>query len=406
MPPAKTIRPPTRRQFLKRTAALAMPVALPGLLSSSLSAAEGKPFRAAIIGHTGAGNYGHGLDMIFTGRPDVEVVAVADADADGRAKAAARNGAARAYADYQEMLNREKPDLVSVAPRWTRQHHAMALAALHAGAHVFLEKPITRTLAEADELLSVARRARLKIAVAHQMRLAPNLVFLKQQLEAGLIGELLQIRAHGKQDHRAGGEDLIVLGVHLFDLMRWFAGDPQWCSGRLLQDGRDITLEDARPATEDIGPVAGDNLLAQFGFPKGVTASFSSRRDYQAVAGPWGMELIGTRGTVRILADISPRIFLRRPLEWSASGSTERWVPVEGDPTLDWTAEEKSVARANQRVVDDWLDAIRTDREPACSGLAGMRALEMAHAVFAAGLARARVSLPLANRQHPLARKG
>lgn len=195
-----------------------------------------------------------------------------------------------------------------------------------------------------------------------------------------------------------------MLGVHLFDLMRWFAGDPQWCSGRLLQDGRDITLEDARPATEDIGPVAGDNLLAQFGFPKGVTASFSSRRDYQAVAGPWGMELIGTRGTVRILADISPRIFLRRPLEWAGSGSTERWVPVEGDPTLDWTAEEKSVARANQRVVDDWLDAIRTDREPACSGLAGMRALEMAHAVFAAGLARARVSLPLANRQHPLAR--
>src|SRR5437899_12449649 len=102
------------------------------------------------------------------------------------------------------MLEREKPQLVSVAPRWTDQHHAMALAALAAGAHVYLEKPITRTLAEADELLAVADRAGLKIAVAHQMRLAPSILFLQASLEGGLIGDLLEIRAHGKQDQRAG----------------------------------------------------------------------------------------------------------------------------------------------------------------------------------------------------------
>ena len=80
----------------------------------------------------------------------------------------------------------------------------MAAAALNAGAHVYLEKPITQTLAEADDLLSTARNRGLKIAVAHQMRLAPNVLFLKERLADGLIGELLEIRACGKQDKRAG----------------------------------------------------------------------------------------------------------------------------------------------------------------------------------------------------------
>jgi predicted dehydrogenase len=124
------------------------------------------------------------------------------------------------------MLEKEKPDLVCIAPRCTDEHRAMALAAVRVGAHVYLEKPITQTLAEADELLALVDRASLRIVVAHQMRLAPNILALKTAIEQGLLGELLEIRSHGKQDHRAGGEDLVVLGVHLFDLMRFIAGDP------------------------------------------------------------------------------------------------------------------------------------------------------------------------------------
>ncbi len=342
--------------------------------------------------------------MIFAQRANVEVVAVADPSAEGRQRAASRTGAQRQYADYHEMLAKEQPDLVSVAPRWTDQHHAMAMAALRIGAHLFMEKPITRTLTEADELLSFASKAGLRIAVAHQMRLAPNIIFLKQRMDAGLIGDLLELRAHGKQDHRAGGEDLMVLGVHLFDLMRLFAGDPHWCSARVLHEGRDIMLQDAHPATEDIGMVAGDAIFAQFAFSNGVNATFTSRRQ-NATAGPWGMELIGTRGAVKILADICPRIYQRDDGNWSDAGLAARWQPIDGDPTANWTSDEKSVSRANQRLVDDWLDAIETNRAPACSGADGMRALEMAHAVFAAGLSGDRVKLPLVNREHPLAKR-
>lgn len=391
----------TRRRFLRDATAAAAGFSLLLPAVRRATAATGR-WRAAIIGHTGRGDYGHGLDVLFAGREDVEVVAVADPVAAGRAKAAVRAGAARQYPDYQEMLRVEKPDLVSVAPRQTDQHHEMALAALRAGGHVFLEKPITRTLAEGDELLAVARQTGRRIAVAHQMRMAPSIVFLKQRIEAGLIGDLLEIRAHGKQDHRAGGEDLIVLGTHLFDLMRLFAGDPEWCFARVLDQGRPITPASARAATENIGPVAGDEIFAQFAFPTGVNANFTSRARARKSWGHWGMELIGSRGAVRILADISPRIYQRSGGEWTQAGSTSHWGNVADDPSPNETDDEPSVARANQRLVADWLDAIGNGREAACSGDNALRALEMAHAVFVAGLDKARVNFPLANRNHPL----
>jgi predicted dehydrogenase len=329
---------------------------------------------------------------------------VADPNDAGRAKASQRTSARRAYADYREMLAREKPELVCVAPRWTDEHFAMAKAALQSGAHLFMEKPFTQTLAEADELLALAKKHRLKIAVAHQMRSAPNIVHLKRQLNEGLLGKLMQIRAQGKQDARAGGEDLIVLGVHLFDLMRLFAGEPRGCSARVLQDERDITTTDARPASEGIGPVAGNAVSAEFAFPHGVTASFQSRSRRPIAASLWGMELIGSKAVARINANIWPEVLVRQIDTRNAAPSAADWHPLEGEPTVKLRPEDKTVAKANARLVDDWLGAIRENRDPVCSGFNRMKALEMALAVFGAGLAKTRVTLPLATRTHPLAR--
>jgi predicted dehydrogenase len=362
----------------------------------------GPTFRAAIIGHTGHGNYGHEHDLIFNGRENIAVVAVADPDSAGLAQATARSHALRSYGDYRQMLEKEKPDLVCIAPRWTDEHHAMAMASLRAGAHIYLEKPLTQTLAEADELLALADRTGRKIVVAHQMRLAPNILALNQAIKHGLLGELLEIRTHGKQDHRAGGEDLVVLGVHLFDIMRFFAGDPLWCVAWVLQAGHEITLEDSHPATENIGPVAGDDIVAEFGFAKGIHATFLSRAKNRESAEPWGIELIGTKASFKILMEMVPRIYTLNDGNWTPQGKTIDWRLWEQDPTLKWGESERGFARANERVVNDWLDAISQDREPVSSGYAGMKALEMAMGVFAAGLARGRVAFPLKDRNHPL----
>ncbi|MCA9055125.1 MAG: Gfo/Idh/MocA family oxidoreductase [Planctomycetaceae bacterium] len=91
-----------------------------------------KTYRLGIIGHTGRGNYGHGIEVAFTKVPGVQVVALADADDAGRAAAAKKTGVAQTYASYREMLQREQLDIVAICPRWIDQHHDMLLAAANA----------------------------------------------------------------------------------------------------------------------------------------------------------------------------------------------------------------------------------------------------------------------------------
>lgn len=388
-----------RRTFLKQTALFV------GGAGIALHAQDGTnaKLHAAIIGHTGRGDYGHGLDLIFDDVPNVEVVVLADPDAAGRAAAATRTKAARQYADYRELLAKEKPQLVAIAPRWTDQHHAMALAALQTGAHICLEKPFMPTLAEADEVLAAADAAGLKIAVAHQVRLAPSVVQLKRALAAGLIGEVVQVRSWGKQDDRAGGEDMLVLGTHLFDLMRSLFGDPGWCTARVLHQGRELQRSDARMVKEQIGQVAGNEVEAQFAFPNGLFATFTSRAKLRETVARWGLELVGSKGSVRILMDVFPAVYVLQSSAWTPEGKTDSWVRWPEDPGLKLSAEAKSFGPANRRVVDDWLEAIRTRREPICSGRAGMKALEMVMAVYQAALSGNRVKFPLTDRRHPLA---
>ncbi|HEU0008522.1 MAG TPA: Gfo/Idh/MocA family oxidoreductase [Verrucomicrobiae bacterium] len=396
--------PLTRRRFaIHSSLAIAAALGRPDWLVAQPASAPKPKRRAAIIGHTGHGDYGHSLDVALSGLEGVEVVAVADPDDAGRAKAAQRIPAPRQYADYRQMLEKERPQLVCLAPRWTDQRSAMALAALRAGAHLFTEKPFTATLAEADEILATAGRAGLKIAVAHQMRLAPSIVRLKQSLDEGWIGELVQLRAWGKQDTRAGGEDMLVLGSHLFDLLRYLAGDALWFSARVLQDGRDITRADARIVKEQIGPVAGNEIHAQFAFAKGVNATFTSSARLRATLGPWGIELLGSKGAARILAEVFPTVYVLKAGGWDASGRKDEWTRWDGDPGAKLSAEERGFGPANRRVVENWLAAIEQNREPACSGRAAMKSIEMIMAVYHAALSGARVTLPLKERRHPLA---
>jgi predicted dehydrogenase len=287
------------------------------------------------------------------------------------------------------MLAVEKPGLVSVALRWTEEHFAMVKAALNAGAHVFCEKPFAMNLRESDELLALAEKNGLRIAVSHQMRMAPNVVALKERL-GEVIDELVQMRAFGKQDSRAGGEDMLVLGTHLFDLMRMFAGEARRCSATIWSQGKLAKLEDRKKATEGIGLVLGDEIEAQFEFDRGVNGSFTSRAKLHEMVPHWRLELIGTRGSAMILADIEPQVRV------SKAGKSE-WTSFE-----DGGGGERGTAAANRRLAMDWLKAIEERREPTCSGANGAKAVEMVMAAYQAHLSGRRVELPLANREHSL----
>src|SRR5260370_37527983 len=132
-------------------------------------------YRVAVIGRTGKGDYGHGLDVVWKALANVEIVAVADENERGRAAAAQRLGVKNAYVDYRRMLDKEKPRIVSVATRWLDTHREMDVACAQAGASIFLEKPMCRTLAEADEMVRACEVHHVKLAIAHQTRYSPTL---------------------------------------------------------------------------------------------------------------------------------------------------------------------------------------------------------------------------------------
>jgi len=385
---AVPMNPLSRRDFLLTASAAATVV--------TLGQAAQEPLRAAVIGHTRRGDYGHDLHKIFASRPGISVVAVADPVEAGRTKTARAIGALRAYADWRELLEKERPQLVSIAMRHSDQHAEIALGCLRAGAHLYVEKPFTRSCDEADAVLAEAEQRNLRVACAHTMRMMPIVRRLKQALGEGLLGELRELRAFGKQDPRAGGEDMMVLGSHLFDLLRLFAGDPTWCTARVLAQGRDITPADRRQVRDNVGWVAGDQVFAQFAFAHGVNATFTSDGRLRETSGHWGIELHGSKGVARLNCDISPNVFVRSTTGWKAEGRRDDWQPF--DPAL-----VKAAPEHNLGPVGDWLDAITNNREPECSGRNGAWAVEMAMAAYQSALTGGRVAFPLKSRTHPLA---
>jgi predicted dehydrogenase len=351
-------------------------------------------YRVAVIGRTGRGNYGHGLDIVWKEFPNAKIVAVADENEAGAKAAAARLGAPAVYTDYAKMLREERPDLVSVAPRWVDPHHDMVLACAEAHASIYLEKPMARTLAEADAMLAACERTHVKLAIAHQMRLSPAVLDVRERVRRGEIGQLLEIRARGKEDARAGGEDPIVLGTHAFDLMRLFAGDPHWCLAHVTARGNDITRADVREDAEGLGPLAGDGVAAMYAFPNRVHGYFASERSDDTTGARWGLELGGSKGALLLRAGMDPPIWTLRSNTWSPEKVSWERLPSVANVT--------GQSAANARLVADLMEAIEQDRQPLSSGYNGRWSLEMILAVYHSQRSGARAALPLKERRHPL----
>lgn len=117
-----------------------------------------------------------------------------------------------------------------------------------------------------------------------------------------MIGVLLELRGRGKEDKRAGGEDLTVLGTHVLDLMRRFAGDPVWAAARATAEAQEVRRRDVRDGPEGLGPIAGDCVAAIFAFKAGLTGYFGSRRSDDSSGVRWGLDLYGSRGSMTIRA--------------------------------------------------------------------------------------------------------
>ena len=352
-------------------------------------------YRAAAIGHTGAGNFGHGLHTPYKAIENVEFIAVSDPDEAGREKAAAEAGALRSYPDYREMLEKEDLDIVSVCPRWPSEHVAMVTACLEAGCNVYSEKPMTSTLADGDIIVETANSHGLKVAVAHQAVYLPATHAIKKMLDAGKIGTIQAIYASGKQDHRGGGEDMIVLGTHTFNMMRFFVGDVAWMQAHVTTNGKEIAYGDDHKPTEPVGPVAGDCINSYFAFQSGVSGFFESRRN-QAGSGRYGMEIVGSEGLFSLRGDVANRLMVYPYPVLVPANPDQTWEAIDLDDT--------PFSSGNELAIRDLIDAIENDRKPISAAEDAVAALEMILGTYESQLSGGRVAFPIANREHPLSR--
>ncbi len=387
-----------RRAFIAASSAL--------VASARVRAQSEKKYKACIIGDTKQGGYGHAIQYAFALRDDVATVALADPDEAGRAQRAKEVGVERTYADYREMLEKERPDLVAIGPRWTVNHREYLLACAEVGAHGFIEKPFCDDLVSGDEMISAIEAKNLKWAIAFNFRSMTLVQHAKKLVcEEGLIGSVLEARARGKEDPRAGGEDLIVLGTHVLDLMRFFmGGSPAWCTAAVTVDGRPASPADVREATEPLGPIVGDRVHAMYAFQDGSVGYFDSMKNSDGNGGRFGIDIYGSRGVISMRiprGDDTASVQWFNDSTWTLSKQGVGWEPLPDAPVV----EVKDLQRErNKSITDDLIAAIEEDRRPTYSVHDGLASWEMIQAVFESCVQGGRVALPLANRFHPLRR--
>lgn len=365
-----------------------------------------KKIRIGVIGHTGRGNYGHGLDVCWLKIPSCEIVGVADPDEKGRSTEAKKLNVTKTFADYRQLMDETQPDIVAICPRYVENHKEIFLAAAERGIHAYMEKPLCRDLAEADEMLAAAEKNHVKLAVAHLTRYSPTLDVVRQAIADGKIGDLLEIRARGKEDRRGGGEDLWVLGSHMLNLMHLIGGEPEWCIGRIELDGAPVTQKDVFEGAEGLGPLAGNSVHAMYGLANGVKGYFASVKGKGSPKPRrYGIQIFGSRGMIDMHEGYRPTVHLVEAPAWCPPLSQSKWIPVTsggiGKPEIlgdDWRL------AGNVAAAEDLIDAIAKDRQPECNLIEARWTLEMILGVFASFQAGGGpVNLPLNLRTNALA---
>lgn len=245
--------------------------------------ASARPLRVAMIGHAFMGNAHshawrtapHFFDLPL--RPELAVVV--GRDADRAAEAAQRLGWAESATDWNAVVQRDDIDLIDICTPGDT-HAEIAIAALAAGKHVLCEKPLANTVAEAEQMASVAEAAQrrgVRTMVGFTYRRVPAIGLARQLIADGRLGDIRHVRAQYLQDWiadpeaplswrldkaKAGSGALGDIGAHIIDLTQFITGD------RIVEvSGRLETFVKERPyaAGDTAGTLGGGGTSAERG---------------------------------------------------------------------------------------------------------------------------------------------
>ena len=257
------------------------------------------------------------------------------------------------FGSYQEAAADPRVEsLYLCTPHYLHREH-VALSA-RAGKHMLVEKPIARTVAEAEEIIQEARQAGVNLMVAEGYRFMAVVRRAKELIEAGAIGHprLIQLQEEGPfcptgwRDNRElnGGGVFIDGGIHKVDILTYLAGRPH-------------TVYATAPRREDPNLDAEDSLVVVTTSETGVVGVINhSSAKTQNLAPNW-VSVLGTEG----------RLYFELSQSWLRlhDGRSERTLPCPGD------------RHGLLTMVREFSDSIRQGRQPEMSGREGLEDLEV-----------------------------
>ena len=339
------------------------------------------------VGLVGTGFIGQAHAEAFSLSPVASVRAVASRSPDRAAEFAARWGIPAWHDDYRELAARPDVDLVCVAaPNYL--HRDIAVAAAQAGKHVICEKPLARTLREADEMIAACRDAGVKLMYAEEICFAPQYVRAKELADEGALGDVYLVRQTEQHfgphsdwfwdPELAGGGVLMDMGCHGIEFVRWVHGKP---SARSVSAEVGTFVHNERTRAEDHAI---------------ITIRFDDRRAgliEASWAKPGGMddraEIVGSRGVT--YADLVRGSSLLTFSDVGYGYSVEKAPDTRG-----WTvtASDELWNSGLPQEMDHFARCVAGDAVPRETGEDGRVVLEIIYAAYRAARL-GRVELPL-----------
>jgi predicted dehydrogenase len=326
--------------------------------------------RVGIIGggnisetHARAANAIEGLrvDAVYGSNPDRTAALAAEMDA-------------TAYDDLELFLDHGLDFVIIGSP--SGRHAEQGIAAAKHGLHVLVEKPVDITTERVDALLAEADRAGVRLGVCFQDRLHPEINATKALVSSGGLGKPVMASGHVRwyrpPDYYStskwrgtwrldGGGALINQAIHTVDLLVWMFGDVRRVSGVTATRLHDIEVEDTAAAVLEFESGA-------LGLIEATTSAYPgyARR----------VELTGTEGTIVIEHDRVVRSDLKSGASAAPGGGA-------GDTNASASSARVGDTRAHQRIIRDFVEAIRTGRPPICDGRDGRRSVAVVQAIYA-----------------------
>jgi len=340
------------------------------------------------IGLIGGGNISETHARAVRAIQGVEIAAIFGTNAEKIARLCREYGGTP-HSDFENFLVHRPMELVAIGGP-SGLHAEQGIAAARQGLHVLTEKPIDIAVEQADALIAETKKAGVKLGVFLQDRSKPDILRVKNAVDAGELGRPIladaRVKWYRPPEYYAesswrgtlamdGGGALINQGVHTLDLMLWIFGE--------------VTSVQAMCRTALHQIEAEDTLTALLEFANGalgvLQATTSAFPGY-----PRRLELTGSNGTVIIDQDRLLAADLKNPSVRLLQGS-------EADSNASSSSPVVSDARGHQAVLEDFLNAIRTGAEPRCNGQEGRRSLALVRAIYKACKTGARVPAATAN---------